>query len=87
MQHNRLDKYISLITIGIMMLLFDRCVEPYMPELDENDAVNLLVVEGMITDETGPFGIRLSSTIPVYDYRNILENSRPVNGAEVPDNF
>ncbi|KPL16305.1 MAG: hypothetical protein AMS26_05130 [Bacteroides sp. SM23_62] len=83
MQHNRLDKYISLITIGIMMLLFDRCVEPYMPELDENDAVNLLVVEGMITDETGPFGIRLSSTIPVYDYRNILENSRPVNGAEV----
>jgi hypothetical protein len=83
MQQNRIDKYFSLIAIGIMMLLSDRCVEPYMPELEANDAVDLLVVEGLITNETGPFSIRLTSTVPVYDYWNILENTRPVTGAEV----
>jgi hypothetical protein len=83
MQHKRIYKYISLITIGIMILGFDRCVEPFIPELEDNAAVNILVVEGIITDETGPFGIRLSSTVPVYDYRNFIENSLPVTGAEV----
>jgi hypothetical protein len=83
MQQNRTYKYISLIAIGIMILLFDRCVEPFIPPLDVNDTVNLLVVEGLITNETGPFGIRLTSTVPVYDYRNILTNSRPITGAAV----
>jgi len=83
MQQNRLYTYISLIAVGIMILLFDRCVEPYMPELEDNDTVNLVVVEGLITDETGPFGIRLTSTVPVYNYQNILANSRPVSGAAV----
>ncbi len=83
MQQNRLYKYISLIAIGIMILLFDQCVEPFIPELEDNDAVELLVVEGLITNETGPFSIRLTSTVPVYDYQNIIENSRPVTGAEV----
>ncbi len=83
MQQNRTYKYIRLIAIGIMILLFDRCVEPFIPPLDVNDAVNLLVVEGLITNETGPFGIRLTSTVPVYDYRNILTNSLPIKGAAV----
>ncbi len=83
MQQKRTYKYISLIAIGIMILLFDRCVEPFIPPLDVNDTVNLLVVEGLITNETGPFGIRLTSTVPVYDYRNILTNSRPITGAAV----
>ncbi len=83
MQQNRTYKYISLITIGIMILLFDRCVEPFIPELEDNDAVELLVVEGLITNETGPFGIRLTSTVPVYAYRNIFTNSLPVTGAAV----
>jgi len=38
-----------------------------MPSLDEQDTQNLLVVEGLITDEPGPFGVSLTSTIPVYD--------------------
>ena len=83
MQQKRTYKYISLIAIGIMILLFDSCVELYTPPLDVNDAVNLLVVEGLITNETGPFGIRLTSTVPVYDYRNILTNSLPITGAAV----
>ena len=65
------------------MLLFNRCVEPYMPELETNDAEDLLVVEGLITNETGPFSIHLTSTVPVYDYQNIQSNSRPFSGAEV----
>ena len=75
--------FISLIMTGIMIFGLIGCVDPYKPVLDEDDAANLLVVEGMITDETGPFSIRLTSAIPVYHYRNILENSLPVTGAEV----
>jgi hypothetical protein len=77
------DKIISMLAIGLMALIFGHCVEPYIPTLEPEDTENLLVVEGMITDETGPFSIRLSSTVPVYHYRNILENPVPVEGAEV----
>jgi hypothetical protein len=79
----KLNNYASLITIGLMILGFDRCVEPFIPLLEDKDTVNLLVVDGLITDETGPFGIHLSSTVPVYNKRNILEDSRPVSGAGV----
>jgi len=83
MQQSRLYKLFSLIPIGIIMLLFNQCVEPYMPELEANDAEDLLVVEGKITNETGPFRIHLTSTVPVYNFQNIQSNSRPVSGAMV----
>ena len=38
-----------------MILLFDRCVEPFIPDLEDKDTENLLVVEGLITNETGTF--------------------------------
>lgn len=83
MRRNRSYKFIHLICIGIMVLLFNKCIEPYMPELEANNAEDLLVVEGKITDETGPFRIHLTSAVPVYDYQNIQSVSRPVSGAEV----
>jgi hypothetical protein len=61
-------------------------VEPFQPSLDDNDTENLLVVEGLITDASGPFSIRLSSSIPVYDKWNIVGDFLPVSGAEVQIN-
>ena len=83
MNIKKLYKYTSLIAIGGLFFLFDRCVEPFLPALEENDTVNLLVVESLITDEPGAFGVRLSSTFPVYSYRNIVNDYVPVSGAEV----
>ena len=80
----KLYRYISLIAIGSLLLLFNRCVEPFIPVLDDNDAVNLLVVEGLITNETGAFGVSLTSTVPVYNNDpNIIDDYQPVTGAEV----
>ena len=55
------------IAICSLSVLFMTCVEPFMPSLDDQDTVSLLGVEGLITDEPGPFGVSLTSTIPVYD--------------------
>ena len=55
-----------------------------MPSLDEQDTENLLVVEGLITDEPGPFGVSLTFTIPVYDkWNDAVSDYPPVSGAEV----
>ncbi len=77
------DKYISLITLGSLFLLFNQCVEPFTPSLDEGDTRMLLVVEGVITDQRGPFSVRLTSSVPVYDKWNVLPDYMPVEGAEV----
>ena len=80
----KLIKSISLIVFGSLFLLFNRCVEPFMPVLDDNDAVNLLVVEGLITNETGAFGVSLTSTVPVYNNDpNVIDEYQPVTGAVV----
>ena len=54
-----------------------------MPVLDDNDAVNLLVVEGLITNQSGPFSVRLTYSVPMYNKWNILADYMPVEGAEV----
>ena len=48
------------------------------------DTRRLLVVEGLITDEPGPFRVSLTSSIPVYDEENtVVSYYPPVSGAEV----
>ena len=54
-----------------------------MPVLDDNDAVNLLVVEGLITNQSGPFNVRLTYSVPMYNKWNIEADYMPVEGAEV----
>ena len=83
MQALRTKRYIGLIAIGSLFLLFNRCVEPFMPALDDNDAVNLLVVEGLITNQSGPFSVRLTYSVPIYNKWNIEADYLPVEGAEV----
>ena len=76
-------KYIRLIAFGSLFLLFNRCVESFRPFLGDGEPVHLLVVEGLITDEAGAFGVSLTSTVPVYDERNIVTDYKPVTGAVV----
>ncbi len=83
MKKKRLHRSLGL-PVGILFLLLSGCVEPFDPVLDESDAMDLLVVEGLITDETGPFGIRLTSSAPVYNKDpNVVNEFSPVSGAEV----
>lgn len=84
MKRKRLYHAVNLIASGSLLLLMGRCVEPFMPPLEEDDTESLLVVEGWITDETGPFTVSLTSTIPVYDERNVVVSDYlPVSGAEL----
>lgn len=64
------------ILLSCLLLLCVSCIDLYFPDLDKYD--NLLVVDGKLTDEPGPYTIRLnlSSDVRPLEYP-------PVSGAEV----
>jgi hypothetical protein len=66
-------------SVLVFILLLSSCIEPYTPELSTGDKAPFLVVEGMITDETGPFQVHLSLSSPV----DQLFSSQPYTGAMV----
>jgi hypothetical protein len=68
---------LALVT-GIALLF--SCIETFTPELKTNDTKSLLVVEGRITDQEGPFKVRLTESVP-----DLIEvyYDHPVYGAEV----
>ena len=73
----------STIFIGIVVLIFFTfsCIEEFRPELDNFD--NLLVLDGKITNEPGPYTIKLSISSDV-DFINIeaLSNATVVISEE-----
>jgi len=62
----------------IILLLFPMagCISEYIPELKENEEI--LVVEGMITDQPGKNTINISKTLAIWtrDFRTELENCK-----------
>ncbi len=72
----------SLVLLLFIIALFSSCIEKFTPSLNKSDAQNLLVVEGQITDEPGPFKVRLTRSVPVYTFErtNIIV---PVTDADV----
>jgi hypothetical protein len=68
--------------IGAILLL-SSCIETYTPRLDIYDSSSLLVVEGQITNKTGPFKVRLTESVSLYNDQNLLYNDVPVSGADV----
>lgn len=75
---------LHLIVFGFLSMLLVRCVEPFIPVLDDNELSELIVVEGQISDKPGSMGVSLSYTAPVYpDSRNVVNEFLPVTGAEV----
>jgi hypothetical protein len=54
----RIKGLIENIAAGFIILLCGTCSEPYTPEISKYE--NMLVVDGIITDESGPYTVRLS---------------------------
>jgi hypothetical protein len=54
----RIKGLIENIAAGIIILICGTCSEPYTPEISKYE--NMLVVDGIITDESGPYTVRLS---------------------------
>lgn len=55
--------YIFAVLICLAFLHLNSCKEKYWPELDKYE--DLLVVDGMITNEPGPYTVRLSVSAPI----------------------
>jgi hypothetical protein len=72
----------QIITVVFVSLTIFSCIEPFRPEITNNDPGNQLVVEGKVTDETAPFRVRLTRPDNVYNYQNQY-NFRPVTDALV----
>ena len=70
-------KYIGLIIL--MLGVFIRCTEIYIPEINSN--TRALVVEGLITDGSGPFTIKLTEAVP-FTTDSALD-ARYVSGAKL----
>ena len=51
---------LKLILAFIVIITFLTCIDPYSPELGGYE--NILVIEGMITDENCSYQVRLSRT-------------------------
>jgi len=62
-------KTVKYLFVGLIAILQYHCVEPFNPEIKEYE--NLLVVDGIITDESFSATIKLSRTYP---YRSIYPN-------------
>ena len=73
------DKIISFFIVISFILTIESCVEPIVPELNSNDAEIALVVDGKITDQEGPFRVRLTNSVKV----NVMFYLDPVLDAEV----
>jgi hypothetical protein len=65
-----------------LMFSIGSCIEPIIPILNKNDSESTLVVDGQITNEEGPFKIRLTKSIPV----NVNYYADPVLDADVTIN-
>lgn len=72
----------QIITIVLVTLIIFSCIEPFHPEITNNDPENQLVVEGRVTDETAPFRVRLTRPDNVYNIQNQYD-FRPVTDAIV----
>ena len=67
----------KFLVIGILLIVWlNSCVEEYWPEIDNYE--NKLVVDGEITNEPGPYTVRLSLSSPVIEPEFI-----PYSGCEV----
>ncbi len=67
-----------ILLTGILLILYS-CVEIFQPDVAADES-KVLVVEGNITDETGPFRVKLTSSFKV---NNLQLYGEPVAGASV----
>ena len=65
-----------------MNFVLGSCIDTFRPELSKSDLEYKLVVEGKVTDEPGPFRVRLTKSGSVYNVQDIYK-IEPVSGAAV----
>lgn len=74
-------RYPAFLFVAILFFIFNNsCIEQFTPQLDDYESDDLIVVEGQITDEEGPFRVKLTKT---FELDNMQEYSPPVYGADV----
>ena len=73
----------GFVFLSGVLVSFHGCIDPYHPEINPEDTKPVLVVEGQITDQTGPFKVRLTKAVSVYTDPNLLDQNNPVSGANV----
>lgn len=72
----------KIIYLGLLFgltLPIVSCIDPVAPSLNLNDSESLLVVDGQITNEAGPFKVKLTTSVPV----NMMFSPNPVLNADV----
>jgi len=69
----------TLVSFFSIMLSLGSCVEPITVHLNDDDAEPLLVVDSKITDEEGPFIVKLTTAVPV----DVMYYPEPVLNADV----
>lgn len=74
-----LKKHINRLLAFVIGMMIFSCEEPFKPNIDIKDYESMLVVEGVITNSTGPFRVRLSTSVPL----DTTINEIPVYGAQV----
>lgn len=52
------------VLLLLALLILSSCVEEFWPEINQNDE-KILVVDGMITNQTGPYLVKLSTTASI----------------------
>ena len=72
-------KITYLVLTFILLLVIGSCISPITPQLNVTDSKALLVAEGQITDQPGPFIVKLTSTVPV----GVVYTPKPVLNADV----
>ena len=63
--------------ISLLLILSNSCIVQFIPDITENQ--ELLVVEGLLTDQPGPNTVKLSSSLPLGE----ASNAKPVTGCNV----
>lgn len=58
-----ITRYVNLTVITLLFFMLTSCIDEYWPEIDKYE--NLLVVEGGISNEPGPYVIKLSKSSPI----------------------
>jgi hypothetical protein len=71
-----MKKRIYILSL-FFLILISGCVTPFTPDI--TDDKDLLVVEGLITDQSGPYTVKLSRSLPVGNKKV----SRPMKGCAV----
>jgi hypothetical protein len=72
-------KISKLILLACLILPVESCLEPISPALKNSDSAASLVVAGQITNEVGPFRVKLTTSVPI----NVMYYVVPVLDADV----